>query len=93
MVYIRGIVDVEKHENKYKDSKMCLVKTASLYGTVLLLLIGFCTAFYDHDIMLHLAVVFAALGTILPIYDRYSECKKSNRIKTDAQTTAFNPKG
>ncbi len=72
---------------------MCLVKTVSLYETVLLLLIGFFTAFYDHDIMLQLAVVFAAIGTILPIYDKYRECKQANRIKTDSQTTAFNPKG
>ena len=72
---------------------MCLIKTILLYLAVLVLLISFFTTFHEHDIMLHLAVAFAAIGSILPIYDRYAECRKASNIKTESQTTAFNPKG
>ena len=68
---------------------MCLFKTIFFYVVELLLLIGFFTVFYDHDIMLHVAVVFAAIGTILPIYDRYKECQHANGVKTESETSAF----
>lgn len=68
---------------------MCLFKTISIYVVEILLLIGFFTVFYDYDIMLHVAVVFAAIGTILPIYDRHKECQKANEVKADSETTAF----